>query len=382
MRSSYPIKLLGDLIRLEYGKPLPESDRTTEAVIPAFGANGVLCWSRKAFREEPSIIVGRKGSAGEVNLTDGPFWPTDVTYFVEHDKRETDLRYLFYLLKFLELPKLAKGVKPGINRNDVYALPVPVPPLIEQKRIVAILDEAFEGIAKATANAERNLANARELFDNRVAVLFAYPRETWRRAKLSEVCDAFEYGTSAKSKKTGKIPVLRMGNIQSGALDWTDLVYANNEAEAARYELEDGDVLFNRTNSAEHVGKAAIFRNERKAIFAGYLIRIRYKRSLIDGEFLNFYLNSPVARTYGRSVMAQSVNQANISGSKLKEYPFVYPSIEEQLSISAELKELQAISAELADLYHKKIQALSELKKSILHKAFSGQLTGKEAIAA
>jgi type I restriction enzyme S subunit len=119
---------VGDVLKLEYGKPLPESQRTTDDGVPAYGANGVLCWSRKAFRTKPSIIVGRKGSAGEVNLAEGPFWPTDVTYFVEHDETASDLKYLFYGLKQLNLPKLAKGVKPGINRNDVYALGILVPP--------------------------------------------------------------------------------------------------------------------------------------------------------------------------------------------------------------------------------------------------------------
>jgi type I restriction enzyme, S subunit len=161
--SSVPVKLLGDILSLEYGKPLPQAERTDEQVVPAFGANGILCWARRAYRIEPSIIVGRKGSAGEVNLTNGPYWPTDVTYFVVHDETETDLKFLYYVLKSLDLPSLAKGVKPGINRNDVYALRVPVPHLSEQKNIVTILGEIFEGIAKATVNAERKLLALSEL---------------------------------------------------------------------------------------------------------------------------------------------------------------------------------------------------------------------------
>jgi type I restriction enzyme, S subunit len=182
VRSEYPIRPLGDKLTLEYGKPLPHSSRSEDGVIPAFGANGVLCWTNTPFRTNASIIVGRKGSAGEVNLTEGPFWPTDVTYFVEHDERATDLKYLFHLLKFLRLQSLAKGVKPGINRNDVYALSAPFPSLHEQKRIVAILDEAFEGISTAVVNAEKNLANASELFKSSLdrAVAGDLTRD-WRR---------------------------------------------------------------------------------------------------------------------------------------------------------------------------------------------------------
>ena len=156
MRKGWVTTKLGDVLTLEYGKPLPELDRSPDGEFPAYGANGVLCRTNRFYRSETSIIVGRKGSAGELNLTECKYWPTDVTYFVEHDKSRTDLKFLFYTLQSLKLTGLAKGVKPGINRNDVYALSVELPPLPEQKRIVAILDEAFEGIDKAIANTEKN----------------------------------------------------------------------------------------------------------------------------------------------------------------------------------------------------------------------------------
>lgn len=154
MSNIYPQVNLGDLISLEYGKPLPEADRASSSEIPAYGANGILCWSTKAYRDVPSIIVGRKGSAGEVNLTEGPFWPTDVTYFIEHDAKQTELKFLYYLLKHLNLPRLAKGIKPGINRNEVYAIKVPCHSLVDQKRIVAILDDAFENLDRAITNTQ------------------------------------------------------------------------------------------------------------------------------------------------------------------------------------------------------------------------------------
>jgi len=168
-------RLLGDIIRLEYGKPLSQENRTDLAGIPAYGANGVLCWSTKKLRDGPTIIVGRKGSAGEVNFVDTPFWATDVTFFVEHDPNETDLRYLYYLLKLMNLPRLAKGVKPGINRNEVYALCVPIPQSLEQQRlIVSALDGAFEKIEAATALAQEQLSLLKDLRQSVLAsVLFS-----------------------------------------------------------------------------------------------------------------------------------------------------------------------------------------------------------------
>jgi hypothetical protein len=208
---------VGDLLSLEYGKPLPEADRVPDGV-PAYGANGILCWSRQAYRTDPSIIVGRKGSAGEVTMTEGPFWPTDVTYFVTHDRNQTDLRYIFHLLCWLELPRLAKGVKPGINRNDVYALSAPCPTLREQQRIAAILDEAFAGIAKATANVERNIASAQELSSKMLDALLCGEQGTRNMALEDAVTDdcTLSYGIVQPGDETPDgLPIVRPVDIGS-----------------------------------------------------------------------------------------------------------------------------------------------------------------------
>jgi type I restriction enzyme S subunit len=157
VKKGWQEKSVGDILQLEYGKPLDESDRKPNGRYPVYGANGEKDRTDKFYHDKPSIIVGRKGSAGEVNLTEKKFWPLDVTYFVTFDEKQHDLQFLYYLLTTLELTKLAKGVKPGINRNEVYSQTTRVPPLAEQQRIVGLLDEAFEGLATAKANAEKNL---------------------------------------------------------------------------------------------------------------------------------------------------------------------------------------------------------------------------------
>ncbi len=132
---------LGEALRLEYGKPLPTERRITDGMFPVYGANGVKCYTDDVYWEKPSIIVGRKGSAGKLNLTDGKFWPLDVTYFVVFDENKHDLRFLYYLLSWLDLPSLANGVKPGLNRNDVYAIKQHFPTLPKQRQIVMFLDK-------------------------------------------------------------------------------------------------------------------------------------------------------------------------------------------------------------------------------------------------
>ena len=122
MSEQWPLTKLGDVISLEYGKPLPKDDRDPEGAYPVYGANGEKTRSNKFYHSTPTIIVGRKGSAGELNLTEGKFWPLDVTYFVTFDEEKYEMKFLYYLLQTLNLPSMARGVKPGINRNDVYAL--------------------------------------------------------------------------------------------------------------------------------------------------------------------------------------------------------------------------------------------------------------------
>ena len=276
----------------------------------------------------------------------------------------------------------------GFNASKLSELVIPLPPLSEQKRIVAILDEAFEGIDRAIRNTEKNLSNARELFESYLNSIFSQKGEGWEEKKLEDICEKVEYGSSAKSLAEGEIAVLRMGNIQNGAIDWSNLVYTNDQEEINKYLLKYNDVLFNRTNSDEHVGKTAIYKGEMPAIFAGYLIKIHRKEELIDADFLNFYLNSPIAREYGKSIMSRSVNQANINGTKLKGYPISIPSLSIQKQIVKKLSFLRTETQRLENIYRQKIAALKELKQSILQKAFTGELTAdkgepaKEEIAA
>ena len=196
----------------------------------------------------------------------------------------------------------------------------------------------------------------------------------WKWVKLGEVCTSVEYGSAAKSKENGKVPVLRMGNIQNGKFDWSDLVYTDDEKEIKKYLLKKNDVLFNRTNSAELVGKTAIYKGERKAIFAGYLIRINRIESLIDADYLTYYLNTHAAKSYGDTVRSFGVNQSNINGTKLKNYPLPLPILEEQLRIVEEIESRLSVADKLEETITASLQQSETLRQSILKKAFEGKL--------
>jgi type I restriction enzyme S subunit len=185
------------------------------------------------------------------------------------------------------------------------------------------------------------------------------------------------YGTSAKSQREGEVPVLRMGNLQGGELDWTELAYTSDLAEIAKYLLDDGDVLFNRTNSPELVGKTAMYRGKRPAIYAGYLIRVRCRPSL-DPEFLNLSLNSPAARDYCWRVKSDGVSQSNINAKKLAAYPFLLPSVEEQEEIVRCAQELFTLADQLEARLTSARKIVDRLTPALLAKAFRGELVPQD----
>ena len=156
-------KKLGEVIQLEYGKPLAPEDRDPEAQYPAYGANGIKTYTNKYLYDKPTIIVGRKGSAGEINLTTEKFWPLDVTYYIKFDNQKYDLLFLYFLLSSLNLPSLAKGVKPGINRNDVYSISCFFPALTEQQRIVKKLNTLSDKTRELKEICTKKLADLDEL---------------------------------------------------------------------------------------------------------------------------------------------------------------------------------------------------------------------------
>jgi len=264
---------------------------------------------------------------------------------------------------------------------------MPLPPANEQRRIVAKLDSLFE----RTRRAREELSQIPRLIEHyKKAILEAAFRgdltKDWREQRglpdpkdvgLSDVAESFSYGSSAKSSPTGRIPVLRMGNIQDMALDWSDLAYTSDEQEIEKYALTSGDVLFNRTNSPELVGKTAIYRAEQPAIYAGYLIRIKCGSRLLP-QYLNYCLNSPVGRQYCWSVKSDGVSQSNINAKKLAAFSFLLPSLEEQVEIICRIEKtlnwLKTIAAEQSQA----TRLLDHLDQANLAKAFRGELVPQD----
>ena len=171
--------------------------------------------------------------------------------------------------------------------------------------------------------------------------------EHWSFQNLNKIAIDFAYGTSSKSSPSGAMPVLRMGNIQNGKLDWNGLVYTDNEDDIKKYQLTKGDVLFNRTNSNVLVGKTAIYDGYQPSIYAGYLIKVRCNDAILQPEYLNLCLNSPYGRQWSWAVKNDGVSQSNINAQKLSKFVIPLPPLEEQKRIVAKVDELMTLCDKL-----------------------------------
>ena len=152
--------------------------------------------------------------------------------------------------------------------------------------------------------------------------------ESWGWTSIGEVCTNIQYGSSQKSSPTGKVAVLRMGNLQKGRIILDKLAYTSDTKEIEKYPLEYNDLLFNRTNSKELVGKVAIYKSEIPAIYAGYLVRLH--PILIDSDYLNYIMQSQYYWIYCQNVRSDAIGQSNINAEKLKHFIFPLPPIQEQ----------------------------------------------------
>ena len=169
--------------------------------------------------------------------------------------------------------------------------------------------------------------------------------DSWAWTSVREVCSDIQYGSSQKSSPTGKVAVLRMGNLQNGRIVLDKLVYTSDPKEIEKYLLEYNDLLFNRTNSKELVGKVAIYKSEIPAIYAGYLVRMH--PILIDSDYLNYVMQSQYYWIYCQNVRSDAIGQSNINAEKLKRFIFPLPPLEEQKRI---VNEISHIIAKLKNL--------------------------------
>lgn len=252
----------------------------------------------------------------------------------------------------------------------VAKIHIPVPPLPEQGRIAEILDKADAlRIKRRTALAQLDTLTQSIFLD-----IFGDPvgnPKGWPIGKIGDLLESASYGTSEKSEIAGNVPVLRMNNITStGGMDFTDLKYMNLDTrESARYLVQNGDVLFNRTNSAELVGKTAIYRGSQPMAYAGYLIRLRVNTEN-DPEYLAGFFNTRYSKRLLRGMCRSIIGMANINATEVQAIKIQRPPIAIQREFARRVVSVERLrSTQRASL-----SELERLFASLQSRAFQGEL--------
>jgi type I restriction enzyme S subunit len=290
-----------------------------------------------------------------------------------------------------KMQKEAKGsTQKFVGLGYLRNFPIAVPPLSEQKRIVAILDEAFEGIDRAIANTEKNLANARELFESYLNAIFTQKGDRWEevRSKLIPLSTLLSkqprngWSPPAIFQTGSGVPVLTLSAVTGFHYNGSRIKLTTAPtSEEAYYWLQEGELLITRSNTPELVGHVAIYDgNPAKVICPDLIMKMTVDHTKADTRFIYYFLRSATARKYltGKAKGASST-MPKITKQVVQETPIPTFNLTEQQAIVKKLDELAAETQRLETIYRQKITALKELKQSILQKAFTGELTADTA---
>jgi type I restriction enzyme S subunit len=383
MKAGWQMKTLGDACDKASSNVAQNQLKDEVGEYPIFGASGLIKNVSFYHHDKPYLSIVKDGSGfGRVTKMDA-FTSVIGTLQYILPKDGIDLDYLNYTLMSVDFKKYVAGAAiPHIYFKDYKNEPFLWMPLPEQQQIVAIINEAFAGIATATANAEKNLANARELFESHLQSVFTRGGDGWTEKPLGSICEllngfAFKSGDVVSESRT---QLVRMGNLYGNKLDLdrSPVFYADQFAEDyQKYLLVEGDLIMSLTGTTgkEDYGytvripesNLSLLMNQRIAKFD--LI----KEDIVNRDFLLHYLRSRVFLDVLYST-ANGTRQANLSSVTIKTLSIPLCSIAKQKMIASSLKAMADEIHRLESIYQQKLIALNELKKSILNQAFSGNL--------
>lgn len=350
---------VGDILELSYGKALKESDRDAGDV-PVVGSGGVVGGHSTGITDAPTIVVGRKGSIGSVTWVDGPAWPIDTAYFVKPKREDLDRRWAYWMLRSLRMETMNKSAAvPGLNREDVYRLDVTLPPLPEQRRIAAILDQADA----LRATRRQILAHFEALTRSVFRAAFADVTETSRLGDLVTTTSGGTPNRSVLSNYGGGIPWVKSGELHAGLITETEeTISAEGLASSSAKVFPAGTVLLAMYGAtAGVVGRLGVDAATNQAICA-----ISPGPSL-DPEYLIAALRAQTAQLVAK---AAGGAQPNLSQGIIRDILIPVPSLEDQQRFSSqtaaiEAQRLTVVRAQASD---------DELFASLQSRAFRGEL--------
>lgn len=311
--------------------------------------------------EEGNIIVARMQATNKVLLIDEATEDLIVStgFLTLQPQKDFDGSYLAHYFQSdvfqKQKDKYCSGAtQKAINNGAFGKLQVPSYSLDEQKRISDILDQADALRQKR----KQSLQLLDDFLRATFLDMFGDPQENpmkWQRGTIRDLVSDVKYGTSKKAGKVGSYPILRMNNITyEGGWDFNDLKYINlDDGEVEKYTVRRGDILFNRTNSKELVGKTAVYREKKPMTYAGYLIRVRVNKNS-NSEYIAAFLNSLHGKTYLTSTCKSIVGMANINAQELQDIPILLPPIELQakyaITVNSTLKVKEIFKRSLSEM--------------------------------
>ena len=374
---------IGEIARVRMGETLIAKNLTGDG-LPVYSAGmenrpwGYTANSKLSFLKG-TIVISARGSIGFPKIPDHErFTSTQTTIAVQSlDNGLIDSEYLCYHLALVDFKEFTRSAAiPMITVKQISGIELPLPNIGEQRRIVVRIKECMERIEEIEGLRAKVIADSEKL----QSAVFADYVESLSDIEigttvLGDVVAECKYGTSKKANTTGKgCPILRMGNIRFGKLDTSDLKHIDlPKLERQKCLLQDGDILINRTNSLELVGKSAVFlRFSGDWVYASYLIRLRIDPNKALPLYVNAVINSRIGRNYVFKTARRAIGMVNINAKEIHRMPMPLPSIEEQAILIDKMNEAEPLIDELVSVFQE--DWLTHIRDSILRKAFAGEL--------
>ncbi|MBD2566647.1 restriction endonuclease subunit S [Anabaena lutea] len=356
--------------------PITKSSRKS-GNIPYYGASGIVDYVADYIFNEDLLLVSEDGAnllartyPIAFSIT-GKTWVNNHAHVLRFKENITQIFVEFYL-NSISLESYVSGMaQPKLNQKSLNSIPIPIPPLPEQKRIVAILDEAFEGIDRAISNTEKNLSNARELFESYLNSIFSPKGEGWEEKKLEDICSITSKLVDPRQPEFIDLPHIGAGNMISITGELIEVKTARQE------QLISGKFLFDETmvlysKIRPYLMKAC--RPEFSGLCSADVYPLLPNNEELNRDFLFYILMSRDFTNYAISGSDRAA-MPKVNRDHLFRYSTWIPSISEQINIAQKIDDLFTETQRLENIYRQKIAALKELKQSILQKAFTGELT-------
>ena len=340
--------------------------------------------------QEHDVILSKDGTLGRIGIIEqlpGKATINGTMMLVRPDRDTLWPKFLYYYLQGSNFRRFIKervsgSSVPHIFQRDMVRLLTPAPPLPEQRKIAAILSSADDAIEKTQAVIDQVQVVKRGLMQELLTrglpgrhTRFKHTEigelpEGWQTSCIGDIASC-DYGTSISLQDRGQgIPILRMGNLRDGIVSLADVKYLAEDKVPDALLLSRGDVLFNRTNSADLVGKVAVFDHRVKVSFASYLLRLRLRSSVGTGFWLSYLLNTDTLQNKLRATATVGVSQVNINRKSLLSTVIPVPPIEEQSAIVSILDSVRRKGAAEQDVAAR----LAQVKRSLMSVLLTGEL--------